>query len=239
MERVQPPESSPAPPPLAGVERALRLWNSLVFTSWLVVPFAIAGVRWTRGWLHLAALAAAALLHHLHVARRNPALRRRRARIREGTQAWDLWWNALFWPLLATTTTVAACAARARLAPLPAWTWPVGAALLGAGFGLSAAAMAVNPFFEGVVRLQAEAGHRTVDAGPYRWIRHPGYAGLALWALASPLLLGATRALVPAVAAVAWLVLRTALEDSLLRRALPGYADYASRVRRRLVPGVW
>jgi len=237
------PASAPelAAPPRPAVERWLRAWNGLVFLGWGVVPFAIAGAGWVRGWLHLAALAVAVALHRRHVRRRNPSLLERRSRIREGTPGWDLAWNALYWPMLASTAVSAALDARGGGPALPAWTWPLGAAILGAGFALSAAAMAVNPFFEGVVRIQREAGHRTVEGGPYRRIRHPGYAGLALWALSTPLLLGSASpwVTVPALATVAWIALRTALEDSLLRRALPGYQDYTRRVKRRLVPGLW
>jgi protein-S-isoprenylcysteine O-methyltransferase Ste14 len=39
--------------------------------------------------------------------------------------------------------------------------------------------------------------------------------------------------------ALVLLVWRTIVEDRLLQRDLPGYADYATRVRYRLVPGVW
>jgi len=42
-----------------------------------------------------------------------------------------------------------------------------------------------------------------------------------------------------ALAASAWIVLRTALEDATLRRELPGYEDYSRRTRSRLVPGIW
>jgi protein-S-isoprenylcysteine O-methyltransferase Ste14 len=58
------------------------------------------------------------------------------------------------------------------------------------------------------------------------------FAGLAL-ALAS------WWALVPAAWASAFLTLRTSWEDALLRAELDGYADYARRIRFRLVPGVW
>lgn len=94
------------------------------------------------------------------------------------------------------------------------------------------------------------AGHATPPPPPLRgwtralaaWnkaVRHPGYLGLVLWALASPFLLLSARALFPAALAAAWVVMRTALEDALLRRELPGYAEYARRVRFRLVPGAW
>jgi protein-S-isoprenylcysteine O-methyltransferase Ste14 len=54
-----------------------------------------------------------------------------------------------------------------------------------------------------------------------------------------PLLLRSRWALLPAAVATAWIVLRTALEDDLLRRELGGYAQYAGRVHHRLFPGVW
>lgn len=232
------PTAEAAPHPRPALERSLVAWNGAVFAAWAVVPFALAGPGWCRGWLHLAGLALAIPLHRTYVLRRNPVLRARRAHLHAGARSWDLAWNALFWPLLASVTGVAALEARRGSAP-PGWSWPVGVAALAAGFSLSAAAMAANPFFEGVVRIQREAGHRTVEDGPYHRIRHPGYAGLALWALATPLLLGSSWAAVPALAAAAWVVLRTALEDSVLRRELPGYGDYARRVRWRLVPGLW
>jgi protein-S-isoprenylcysteine O-methyltransferase Ste14 len=46
-------------------------------------------------------------------------------------------------------------------------------------------------------------------------------------------------ALVPGVLAAAWVVVRTALEDRMLRRGLAGYEAYAGRVRWRLLPGAW
>jgi protein-S-isoprenylcysteine O-methyltransferase Ste14 len=126
-----------------------------------------------------------------------------------------------------------------RGATLPPPSWLAGLALLAAALAVSARAMAVNPFFEGTARLQRDVGQQVVDVGPYRRVRHPGYLGLAGWALASPLLLASSRAIVPALAAAAWVVLRTALEDAMLRRELDGYAAYARRVRWRLVPGLW
>jgi len=99
--------------------------------------------------------------------------------------------------------------------------------------------MGTNPYFEGTARIQTEVGHQVFTGGPYRHVRHPGYLGLVLWALGSPLLLLSTSSFVPAVATAVWIVVRTALEDRMLRRELPGYAEYVRRTRSRLVPGVW
>jgi len=112
-------------------------------------------------------------------------------------------------------------------------------ACLLAGYLLSSHALIENRFFSGVVRIQPERGHYVVSGGPYRWMRHPGYAGALLAYLATPVFLDSWWAGVPAIALAGALVVRTHLEDRTLQDELPGYRDYARRVRSRLVPGVW
>ena len=70
-------------------------------------------------------------------------------------------------------------------------------------------------------------------------MRHPGYAGTILVAIALPLALGSLWALVPACIGAAGFVIRTDLEDKALRQDLGGYLEYADRVRHRLIPGIW
>jgi len=113
----------------------------------------------------------------------------------------------------------------------------VSAALLAAA--LTAWAMRSNRFFSSVVRIQKDRGHIVVDGGPYRFIRHPGYAGMSVFALVTPLILGSYWALAPAVATVSVIVVRTVLEDLTLQHDLDGYPDYARRVRFRLLPAIW
>jgi len=111
--------------------------------------------------------------------------------------------------------------------------------LILAGYIWGTHALLENRFFSGVVRIQTERGHHVVSTGPYRWMRHPGYAGTLLVSLATPVLLDSRWAFVPAAFLTAALVIRTALEDRVLQRELPGYDEYAKRVRYRLLPGVW
>jgi protein-S-isoprenylcysteine O-methyltransferase Ste14 len=81
--------------------------------------------------------------------------------------------------------------------------------------------------------------HKVIDAGPYSIIRHPGYALAFLLFLGMPLAMGSLLALIPAVMLCKLLILRTVLEDRTLQNELPGYKEYAQRVRYHLVPGVW
>ncbi len=106
-------------------------------------------------------------------------------------------------------------------------------------FSLTLWALSVNRFFVPAVRIQSERGHEVVTRGPYARVRHPGYAGMVLGAPATALALGSWWALLPAIAVSFLFLRRTAHEDRFLREHLGGYADYARRVRYRLVPGLW
>ncbi len=115
----------------------------------------------------------------------------------------------------------------------------VGALVFALGFALVIWSMVANSYFATVVRIQQERGHAVCDRGPYRYVRHPGYAGALLHSLSVPLVLGSWWALIPGGVAVLFMLLRTALEDRTLHVELSGYADYARRTRYRLVPGIW
>ncbi|MFO0972087.1 MAG: isoprenylcysteine carboxylmethyltransferase family protein [Phycisphaerae bacterium] len=126
------------------------------------------------------------------------------------------------------------------------WSRPLPPGLRIAALGVVAASLAfaiwalrVNRFFSPVVRIQSERGHHLVTGGPYRFVRHPGYASAVLGWPAGAIALGSWWALLPLLVLAVLLVRRTALEDRYLREQLPGYAEYAARVRYRIVPGVW
>ena len=100
-------------------------------------------------------------------------------------------------------------------------------------------AMLVNTHFEASVRIQKDRSHRVITTGPYRIVRHPGYIGAILWGISTPLIIGSAYGLIPGGIAVILLIIRTSLEDKLLRSELNGYAEYSKRVRYRLLPGLW
>jgi protein-S-isoprenylcysteine O-methyltransferase Ste14 len=107
------------------------------------------------------------------------------------------------------------------------------------GYALGSYALIENRFFSGMVRIQTDRGHQVVSSGPYRWVRHPGYAGALLTYWATPVLLDSLWAFLPSLFLTVVLVLRTRLEDRTLQEELAGYREYAGRVRYRLVPGLW
>jgi protein-S-isoprenylcysteine O-methyltransferase Ste14 len=96
-----------------------------------------------------------------------------------------------------------------------------------------------NSYLSEMVRIQEERGHQVCTTGPYQYVRHPMYVGVIIFLFCLPLCLGSLYALVPASLSVILFILRTALEDKTLQQELPGYKEYAQKVRYRLIPGIW
>jgi len=116
--------------------------------------------------------------------------------------------------------------------------------VLGLGFVLAGSsllvwALAVNAFFEPTVRIQSDRGQRTCSSGPYRVVRHPGYAGAILVGGGVPLALGSLWCFVPVAVVTVTFIIRTVYEDRMLHAELDGYEAYACETRYRLLPFVW
>ena len=114
-----------------------------------------------------------------------------------------------------------------------------GLVLIVLGYVVFLSAIASNQFFSSFVRIQTDRDHTVETGGPYRYVRHPGYVGALLVYISSPLALGSLWTFIPAALMLVLFIFRTALEDRTLQAELEGYADYAWRVRYRLLPGVW
>jgi protein-S-isoprenylcysteine O-methyltransferase Ste14 len=172
---------------------------------------------------------------------RMPGLARERMRPGPGIKRWDVVILSIYAPLTLGLILFAATDAGrfGWTGPLPVWVYAAGWALSFASWGLVFWATERNPWFSSVVRIQSDRGQRVVKEGPYRFVRHPGYLGGIGGFSATSVVLGSLWGLIGAGLIAILLIVRTALEDRMLIRELPGYADYAKDVRWRLVPGIW
>jgi protein-S-isoprenylcysteine O-methyltransferase Ste14 len=144
--------------------------------------------------------------------------------------------------MIVTAYTAAAVAApliRLRWRPqLPRAAGPLGVGLEAAGLGLRAWSMrTLGRSYSRTLRV--EHSQRIVESGPYRFVRHPGYAGsLLIWTGFA--LTSRSFVVVEVVGGLLGLAYhrRVAAEEALLRRDLPGYAAYTKRTKR-LIPFVW
>jgi protein-S-isoprenylcysteine O-methyltransferase Ste14 len=207
-----------------------------------VVLFAAAGrLDWAMGWAYVGVNLGIVAFNMVVLLPTSPELIAERGRVKENVAGWD----RLLAPavsLVGPLTTLVVSALDGRFGwpvRMPLAVEMVGLVVAVAGYLMFTWSMASNKFFAGVVRIQTERGHTVETGGPYRYVRHPGYAGMIIFTLATPVLLGSVWGLIPAGLTVAVVVLRTTLEDRTLQAELGGYEEYAGQVRYRLVPGVW
>jgi protein-S-isoprenylcysteine O-methyltransferase Ste14 len=206
-----------------------------------VMLFLSAGrVDWVMGWVMVGIIAVWVGATALVVIPRNPELLAERVGPKQGAKTWDTVILGMY-----GVTTIAVWIV-AGLDVRFGWTTGISLplqiaamAIVVSGYALVVWATASNAFFSQVVRIQTERGHTVATGGPYRFVRHPAYVGIILFELATPVMLGSGWALIPGGLSALLFIVRTALEDKTLQAELDGYKDYATRVRYRLLPGVW
>jgi len=170
-----------------------------------------------------------------------PELANQRATIKEGTKAWDKIFLAFYSTisLIAFPIVAGLDVGRYYWSELHINYAIAGVILLALCFAFCSWAIIVNRFFETTVRIQTDRGHEVITGGPYRFVRHPGYLSLILGAVSASFIIGSLYSLIPCGVAIIALLVRTYLEDRTLQEELNGYREYASRVRWRLIPGIW
>ena len=219
------------------------LTQSAVFTALILGPTWImtGGVNWPRGWLALAVLVGCTLVGGLWFAKTDPDLTRERAYLpRPQTRGDALASGAVLIAVLVWFTAAAADAHRLHLFDLSALVaLPAGLCLFFSAVAVIVWTLRVNSFAATVVKVQDERSQSVIDSGPYGWVRHPMYSGAIGFFTGLGLILGsaAAAALALPLFALAFLP-RMLVEENVLRRDLLGYAEYQSKVRFRLIPGL-
>ena len=181
---------------------------------------------------------ASSLTAFFYLIKKNPAVieaRLRPMKIKE-MQSWDVIFLAIF---LISYVMIFWLASKEGVTIASWWSLPFGAASLIVGFCISVEAMAVNKFFEKTVRIQNDRKHEVIDTGLYAIVRHPGYVGFALVFTGTALIIGSWHALCASCLTIFALFARTEAEDRMLKKHLQGYANYTTRVTKKLIPGVW
>ena len=198
---------------------------------------------WWQAWIYSILIFAAGVGGRYWAERRHPGLLAERQNLEKIQEAKA--WDKVLSPLMAVSVgfplvIVAGLDHRYGWSPVfPVWLIVPGFILIAIGYAIAVWALVENRFFSSVMRVQADRGHVVCDSGPYRIIRHPGYTGNILPLPGIVLALSSLWTLIPAAVALIIAVIRTALEDRTLQEELPGYQEYARRVRYRLFPGIY
>jgi protein-S-isoprenylcysteine O-methyltransferase Ste14 len=169
------------------------------------------------------------------------ALERSQAHEKEDTKEWDRFlmpFTALYGPFI--SWIIAGLDVRFGWSPdLPDWIQIVALLVIQLGSLIGTWAMLTNRFFSSQVRIQTDRGHAVIKGGPYKFVRHPAYAGGLLSWLAGPIFFSSYWVIIPTILVITASIIRTAKEDRTLQEELPGYKEYAREVKYRLVPGIW
>ena len=223
-----------------------RQWAKLV-AVYLFIPLVLlvcgGDFGWWQAWLYSLLIFAVGIGGRILAELRHPGLLADRQSIEniKSAKAWD----KVLAPLMALSLAfpmviVAGLDHRYGWSPAsPLWLIVTGFILITLGYAFATWALIENRFFFSVVCIQVDRGHVVCDSGPYRIVRHPGYAGNIPPLLGIVLALSSVWTLIPAAVALIIMVIRTALEDQALQEELPGYREYTRRVRYRLIPGVY
>ncbi len=223
-----------------------RLWFVLVLT-YLIIPLILlvcgGDLGWWQAWVYAVVIFVSGIGGRFLAEKRHPGILVERADSEKSMNAKP--WDKVLSPLMAISLTFPLVIV-AGLDHRYGWTPPfsislhiLGLVLIAFGYAFSAWALIENRFFSSTVHIQTDRGHSVCDSGPYRIVRHPGYAGNLLALPGIIMALNSLWTLLPVGAALVVAVLRTALEDKTLHEELSGYRDYAQHVRYRLIPWIY
>ena len=193
-----------------------------------------------RAWIYFGIVAVAYFGSSLIFIKYNPELINERAKERENTKPWDKVLLSLYLLIgFLGTHIVAGLDSRFEWSSLDMIFMIPGTVLYIAAAFILIISMLANKYFEAAVRIQSDRGQQVVKDGPYKIVRHPGYASVILSFAAIPFMIGSLYALIFTAAVFIIMVVRTALEDKMLQKELTGYSQYAKEVKYRLFPCIW
>jgi len=208
---------------------ALLLLSAMFFLS--------AGtLAYWEAWLYLAILFIPMAFVMAYLLKNDPELLERRMRFREKETAQKrIIYLSWVWFLLAFL--LPGFDYRFGWSDVPVIVVLASALLVLLGYGIVVWVFRENSYASRVIEVTEQ--QQVIDSGPYALLRHPMYLGAIVMYIFSPLALGSWWAMIPALAIIPVLVMRIQNEEALLLRDLPGYAAYRSKVRYRILPGVW
>jgi protein-S-isoprenylcysteine O-methyltransferase Ste14 len=220
----------------------LLLQNTFFVAAMGALLFASAGtLHWPGAWAFLATSALLGPACGLWLAKTDPALLAERMRLtaRDEQPSADRKFMLAFAAAALIWFVAMGLDRRLQASDVPLALQMLGLAMYLLSTGFIMWVFRVNSFAAPVVKVQTERHHHVISSGPYAWVRHPMYSGVMLFFFGAPLLVGSWWGVLIAPLFAVLFAARAGIEERALVAGLPDYADYAARVRYRLVPGVW
>ena len=220
----------------------LLLQNSIFVVALGALLFASAGtLHWPAAWVFLVTSAILGPACGLWLAKTDPALLAERLRptFQADQPAADKKFMLIFILVMLIWLVAIGLDRREQASHVPLVLQALGLAMYLLSTAFIMWVFRENSFAAPVVKVQVARHHHVISSGPYAFVRHPMYSGIMLFFVGVPLLLGSWWGVAIAPAFAVLFAIRARIEERALVEGLPGYADYAERVRYRLVPGLW
>jgi protein-S-isoprenylcysteine O-methyltransferase Ste14 len=212
----------------------------ILFLTMAALLFALAGtLDYWQAWIFLAIYFASSLAITLYLMKKDPELLQRR--IRGGPTAEKETVQKIIMSLTSLgfigLLVIPGLDHRFGWSQMPPYAALAGDVLVVLGWLAIFLVFRENTFSSATIELAPD--QRVISTGPYALVRHPMYAGALVMLLGMPIALGSKWGVLVIVAMTPVLIWRLFDEEKFLARNLPGYVEYQSRVRYRLVPLVW
>ena len=193
-----------------------------------------------RVWIYFAVYGTGGMLMSLILLKKSPQLLNDRGEVKKGTKKIDLI-TMITYGLFAgfITPCIAGLDYRFELSDMNNNYYLIGIWLYIVSAIFVAWPMLYNPYFEGTIRIQNEKGHKVIDSGPYRIVRHPGYLGMLIGSLSFPFAFNSWISFIPVGIMIILVFIRTNFEDKILIKELEGYKNYTDKVKYRIIPYLW
>jgi protein-S-isoprenylcysteine O-methyltransferase Ste14 len=212
------------------------LFPVIIMAVLVLVLFLPAGsFKFWQAWIWWAIISALTLFITAYFLKINPGLLSRRMKVREKEQQPGIIRLLSFLSLL--LFVVPGFDYRYHWSAVPVWMVAAADAMVFLGYVLIIMVFKENSYASTVIQVEKE--QQVIKTGPYAVVRHPMYTGLLVMQLFTPLALGSYWALMFSFLFIPVVISRIRKEEQVLLRDLPGYKDYATRTRYRLVPSVW
>ena len=200
---------------------------------------------WLEGWVFVITITLNISISYFIINQKNPRVLRNRVKLKkegltdETRQAAAS--DRFIYPLMLIgffgAVIVPSLGHRFGWYALPLWVAVIGVVLMNAGLVIVNTATLQNSFASKLLDINQD--QVLVDTGLYARVRHPLYAGGIGVSLFLPIALGSLWGLLPALIAALSQVIRIRFEEEMLLKGMAGYADYRSRVKYKLIPGVY